>query len=330
MKRLKERVWRCFDWRKRPMILFSALSVFKLLHIWPLTVWTLHASKQRKWLPKWLRLLWVLVVRPGVSSHSADSWAGQATYHLQMYIQKMLKAWLHTLGWWWLISTSFLIHHLFRFSLWARFAHIISVFLTWMYKSVILQIKINWALIITVTEINQLVTVNLFATRQICNQTNFGGRNLLSKARINTISTVGVLVTVATQKWFHFEVSVGLHGAAEQGNAGFNLFVNPIRSKRLHDLCYSNETSEGGVSPLSVLCLLPLLSSSHIILSLRVWRILTYAAHVDDICSGLKNVSERRCSHRHKVHWRAAFVGVYGTFLSLINSQCGSSFSALE
>lgn len=112
-KDLKERVGWCFDWRKRPMMLISALSVFKLLHIWPFTVWTLHASKQRKWLPKWSRLLWVLVVQPGVSSHYAGCWAGQSTYHLHMYIQKMLKAWLHTLGRWWLISTSFLFLFLF-------------------------------------------------------------------------------------------------------------------------------------------------------------------------------------------------------------------------
>lgn len=60
------------------------LSVFQLLHIWPLAAWTLWAAEQRKWLPKWLGLLWVPVVQPGVSPQSADSWSGQATYHLQI------------------------------------------------------------------------------------------------------------------------------------------------------------------------------------------------------------------------------------------------------
>lgn len=85
------RIWRCFDWRKRPMMPFSALSVFKLLHIWPFTAWTFYAAKRRKWLPKWLRLLWVLVLQPGVSPHAADNWAGQAIYHLQMSIKSCWK-----------------------------------------------------------------------------------------------------------------------------------------------------------------------------------------------------------------------------------------------
>lgn len=162
MKRLKERVWWCFDWRKKPMMLFSALSVFKVLHIWPFTVWTLHASKQRKWLPKWLKLLWALVLQPGVSSHYADSWAGRTTYHLQMYIQKMLKAWLHTLGRWWLISTSFLIRHLFRVLFWARLAHIMS--------AVDLDVQISERTNENKLNINHHITERnqpAFATRQI-------------------------------------------------------------------------------------------------------------------------------------------------------------------
>lgn len=36
------RLWCCFDWRRWSMVLFFALSVFKVLHIWPFTAWTLQ------------------------------------------------------------------------------------------------------------------------------------------------------------------------------------------------------------------------------------------------------------------------------------------------
>lgn len=87
MKREKEKVWWWFLLGGRVQWCSSTLwasSVFQLLQIWCLAVWTNSAKEQRKWLTKWLRLLWVLVVQPGVSPHFADSWAGQATYHLQI------------------------------------------------------------------------------------------------------------------------------------------------------------------------------------------------------------------------------------------------------
>lgn len=83
----KEKVWWWFLLGGRVQWCSSTLwasSVFQLLQIWCLAVWTNSAKEQRKWLTKWLRLLWVLVVQPGVSPHFADSRAGQATYHLQI------------------------------------------------------------------------------------------------------------------------------------------------------------------------------------------------------------------------------------------------------
>lgn len=61
------------------MLLAFALSVFKVLHIWPLTAQTPRAARQRKWLLKRWRLLCVLALQSGgvfmyISQKAVLSW----------------------------------------------------------------------------------------------------------------------------------------------------------------------------------------------------------------------------------------------------------------
>lgn len=104
---------------------------------------------------------------------------------------------------------------------------------------------------------------------------------------------------------------MGPHVAAEQGNVGSHILAIPMCGKRRYDLWIHNKISEGWV----LFFILALPAATIIVLSYDPQfvcdrRILTYAAHVDDLCSALKNMSERPCSHRHEVHRRVAFAAL--------------------
>lgn len=63
------RPWCCFDWRQRSVVLVLALSVFNVLHIWPLTAWTPQAATQRKWWFKECSFLCLLARPAGCFLH---------------------------------------------------------------------------------------------------------------------------------------------------------------------------------------------------------------------------------------------------------------------
>lgn len=84
------------------------------------------------------------------------------------------------------------------------------------------------------------------------------------------------------------------------GNVGFNILIDPMWGKV--DVWVWDKISEGWVGlilTLSAATVTVLLSDSQFACNRRFW---TDAAHVNDLCSALKNVSERHTSHRHKVH----------------------------
>lgn len=81
-------------------------------------------------------------LQPGVFLHTADSQAGLTTYRLQMRIKKVLRAWVCTLEWWWLISTSFLII-VFQFLLWTAGLHTLHEDVWLMWKCGFLSFKKN-------------------------------------------------------------------------------------------------------------------------------------------------------------------------------------------
>lgn len=108
------RVWCCFDWRERSMVLFFALSVFKVLHIWPFTAWTPCAARQRKWLLKWSRLLCMLALHVFASCtlRRKLSWSA---YLLSADVELNVLTLRVTLGRWGLVNTSLLMNYLIHF-----------------------------------------------------------------------------------------------------------------------------------------------------------------------------------------------------------------------